>query len=69
MPLSDSSPETSGPNIGGKNVRQMPLSSPSSKFLRIRRAGMVTKITVSRSSIYSEKPLYFSEVPSIIYVK
>ena len=30
---------------------------------------MVTKITVSRSSIYSEKPLYFSEVPSIIYVK
>jgi hypothetical protein len=54
--------------MGGKKDLQMPLSS-SSKFLRINKAGMVTKTTVSLSSIYSENDLYFSAVASITEVK
>lgn len=56
---------SSSPNIGGKNVLQTPLSSPS-KFFKIIKAGIVTNITVSLSSIYNWKDLYFSEVTSMI---
>ena len=42
----------SSPNIGGKKERHIPLSS-SSKHLRIKSAGIDTKITVSLSSTWS----------------
>ena len=42
----------SSPNMGGKNDRQIPLSS-SSKHFNIKRAGIETNITVSLSSTYS----------------
>jgi hypothetical protein len=58
----------SSPNIGGKNDLHIPLSS-SSKFLRISKAGIVTNITVSLSSIYSWNDLYFSPVASMTEVK